>query len=712
MIRRAAYLLTCLTLVLAMGCTARRHLNSGDAAWDAGDMHAAAYHYEQAMSHRSSLQRDSAFLSRLAFAQSRDAYDTAVQLRREGAFTSAVQLLEIAIEKDPSFEAAHELMPQVQAEATRKFYGEAVAAADRGDLDAAGAHLDRAMQYDRSNPEVLFAIASLSPGTLAEGTPGLAEYRQGVSLSAELRWALAEQSMQAAVGLNPGLLPARAGLKTAKTRQDESLQQMRNVEMLMGQRNMGQAIADLERALIVWPTNPQALSFLSQAQAQRALAVERFNAANRAAADGDWDQAIAIAQSGYDIDISYGPLNIMRRDLPDRAATYYTHQGDGLLDADDLDAAFAAYGRALSYSGSHREANRGIASVYSAWAAQLESADRPGAALLHYTRALSFQEIPAASEGVARTTAVVQNRVGMGIGLSLSNDWQGGTIDPGMVGDAVFNALSANASRGLAVQGEALPYTLRLTLRQATIDQQLAGTRNRTQHYTTTELRHNDEYDRVADRLRRETETLHRYCDDYQRSVGHSHHGHDPFHDTGYSHLYNRVENQEREVADWQRRLSRTPHQIEFTVNHTWPYTVETYSKTGQLVVLAELIDTASGAVIDQAEHRASFATRDDQVLNANPSVGVRYDRLDLPGDASIRSRLIADHTGQTVPWAIELAVDHRLSAITAQVDALLAANEPEAGLEAQVDAALLIRLVDPESSTQSLRTLIRQHTR
>lgn len=710
----AALLITGSLVVLLTGCTAYRHNKAGDAAASTGDMRSAVYHYERALDHKERYTRDAKFLTKLATARSRVAYDEARQLRAEGRYEPAIDQLRESMRQDPGYAEPAALLPVVLKEAARWRYTQALAAADAGDLAAARDHLTRSMQHDLTDESVSYAMASLTPDALNAETPGLADYRQGLSQSAQRRWAIAEQTLLTSVAANGGLLPARAALHDARAQLAEARRLQRDGQALIDQLTMGPAIKSLNRSLDIWPFNTQASELLTQAKEQQALADAQFAKATQAAGQAKWDDAIALADSGLAIDRSHPGLDELRGALPRRAAADHTRRGDAHLDEGELDQAHQSYKRALSYRSTYGNARKGIATVYAAWGAGHELADQYGAALLNYAKGQSYTRTKSLNDGVVRTSAALRDR--LGVGLSINADEQRrGDIDPRQLNSALVGSLQANASRGLSIQNQGTPYELRLSISNATIDERLTNTSRRTHRYTTEELRHNPDYARVARRYDHECAVLRRYEADLSSFRCRGHLDKSPcdcFNSGRYNQLKNQVSRQRRVVNSAKHDLDCTPRQIRITLHHDWDYTVETYTKTGELKVITELIDTASGKTVKSFTHQASFAQSDDRTLNSNPSVGVRHDDLNLSSDNTVRGALTDELASAAGPWAVNALIDHRLARISASIDVFEEAGKTAEALEARVDSAILIGIVDRKASEQAIDKLSELHTK
>jgi len=913
-----------LSLVLALflaGCAAQKHLDAGDAAAAAGDMHGAVYHYERALGIDDSLARDKAFRTKLAVAEARVAYDRAVELREQGDYEEAIEQLRLAMKRDAGYEAPRQLLPQVRVEASRVRYVRAVEAADAGDLGQARVHLERSLQQDMTNERSAFALASLSPERLPADTAGLATYQRGLDLSAERVWPAAETALAQAVGEGPGLLPARAALHRARTKLERSrryagegadhlaerrigpaidrlelslevwpgnepaqrslararerlasadaklaeaadaaanrrweqaialaerglaidashagLQQSLNkysgmaaadyddqgdelfakkqlveaeqayaraVELdpsLMSARTslratqdklararslttagqghidalqMAGAITALEQSLDIWPFNDRSHTLLGHAKEQRRQAGDRYNAAFEASKVGAWDPAIELANEALALDRSYAGLSELRAELPYDAAADYTQRGKAQLKAGQLDAAQTAYAQALGYVDGFESARSGMASVYEARGAALEARGLLGAALLHYAVGRGYQPEHRVAEAARRMTSSVRGRVGMGLSVSVEPA-RGGAVGPNELGRSLTGVLGRYQSAGLGVNAKGSPYIMNVVIGDATIDQRLVNSVARTHGYSIIELRHNDAYDHLVACLKHERHVLHdRKCayddilhersvalrkaealrppskptkpgspptkkpdqDDasYQRELRRHQErvqvyerdlliwrskqqrflralGHYKGLGKKKDRVYSDYLRQKRAVDDLRHKLAHTPHQIEVVVPQQWPYTVETHALLGRLAVTTQLIEAATGKVVRQSNHEASYSDRDDLVLNARPDIGLREDRLSLASDNQVRQSMTRDVASDAAPWAVNAAVQHRLGLIGKRAEQLRQAGDAEGALEAEVDAAVLLHIVDREASSKQIGVLADRH--
>ncbi|MFI4860870.1 MAG: hypothetical protein ACIAXF_09345 [Phycisphaerales bacterium JB063] len=697
-------------VVLLAGCSTRNYLRKADEAAEHGDMRSALHYYERALSSRGSLADDDDFVQKLRIAQSRVAFEDAVALRGRGHFEASARKLHESLDYDPGFGQAVELLGVVNAQAASQRYDQALASADRGDLNAANEHLRIAQAHDTSNEDVVAAMASLRLEVLPANTPGLAPFEAGLTRSGERRWDAAAGLYRESIGLNRNMLPARAALAEANAQLAESRRLSDSGAARIRESRISAAIPILENALAVWPFNEPAQASLTQARGVLAEADAKFSQAVAAGEASDWDGAIAAAEAGLVLDQSHARLRDLRPQLGLRAATDYTQRGAGHADAGELEAARDAFLRALSYKHPHSPAQRGLADVYLAWGRSHEQAGRVGAALLHYNRGQTYMATSGIAEGRSRTLAAIYGGLEMTLDVEAGETPLGLAVSGDRLGEALRQRAQRSAPAGLSVRSDQPRFVLEAEVAEARISQQLVNTTTRSHQYYVDEPRPNPEYARLVDRLNDYQRQLDRLERDYHSHVGpnHGHHHHDP-HTPENNHLnrlVQQMETKQRQISQTSRQLRNTPATVLVPISHTYRYTVETYAKIGSLTVASRLIDTATGEVIETFTDEASFEDSDTTIRDARPEIGLRPDALHLADDSTIAGSLAHDAAQRTTQRAIESAVMYELDRVRAFGAQQLEAGRADAALEIEVAAALLIGMVDADASGRVLDRL------
>lgn len=695
----------------SFGCAGRQYHQAGDAAASHGDMRSAYYNYERALAHDSGLRRDPEFMGKLARAEAQVAYDDAVRLQQAGRYEAALQKLEMAVQRDPGSVQAAALLNQLRPQAARERYDSALDAADQGDLATASRNLYAAAAYDPDNPSIRAAQASITPDRLSPETPGLTAFRAGDNHAKQREWRQALNQAETAIAANPDLLPART-LRFAATRQLNASQQLvdRGGSLLRA-RQVGQSIADFQEALEVWPGNEQAQRLLGEAEQAREQADARFAEANAFAAEQNWDRAISVADAGLEIDRSHANLAGLRRQLPTRAAEDATRRGRSHLQSGEVAEAESAFRQALNYVERYEPAQRGMAEAYQAWGVKLEQDGRFGAALLHYRVGRGYSSIGTVNDGVARNYSAI--RTGLGMGLVYVVDGPDvSAIDTRTVSRAVGSALAPAERAGIALGGEDVPYSFVTRITTARVDQEMVRAQTQRHRYVVQEWQHNAEYDRIGARHQQEDRHYQQLSRQYQRRVGHSHRQHDPHHDHHAQHLYNDICEHERIVNQLHHQLRNTPRQIQVDVPYDYEFIVESHRMTGQLVTRTELIDNATGDVIDSFDSRTGFEATDDTIRNPRPEIGLSPDPLELPERGRVETDLSQQIAAEISGRTISAMIQHRIGQFREQSTALREAGDADAALEIDVQAAVLLGMIDQKGMNQMLDRLGQQYTR
>ncbi|MEM9021143.1 MAG: hypothetical protein AAGC44_11305 [Planctomycetota bacterium] len=699
-----------LITVASVGCAGQRHLRAGDSAYAQGDMRTALYSYQQAASHKSSLYNDPAFVQRMAIAESRVAYQDAQRLHAAGRYEAAVQKLQVAIERDPGFEPAQRLLEQVRPLAAKERLDLAIRAADHGNLALAERELAAAAIHDPGNPDIINARASLTPDRLAPETPGLAAFREAESLARERDWQQARDSAQAAIQQNPYLMPARALRYTSDRGLDASRAQANTGSRFLSEKRIGPALVALRESLAIWPNNESARAWLKQATAAREQADRLYAQTNELASKRKWDDAIAKVAAGLEIDLSHEGLLGLQRELPTRAAEDATRIGREHLTQGRIEEAEQSFRHALSYKRDHEPALRGMAETFDAYGKALEAAGRPGAALLHYHMGRSYARIGTVNEGYDRNFFGI--RAGLGIGLDFSVQGGGNPdLNPRLMSSAIGSSLNSAKRAGIAI-GNGQPYTIRSRITEAGVDVRLVNRQDRIHKYIVQEWRPNPEHARLVAYYQRENHLLQQLCRRYERQTGHSHHTHDPHYDAHLNRLYDQICRKQDLVNRIQRDLNRCPDKIQVDVEYGWEYIHETHEMTGTLVMQTELIENATGRVIDSFQSRTGFDVRDETVLNPNPEVGLRPDPLELPDPARAAADMAGEVASEITGRAVNAVVQHRLAEMGGQAAALREAGKTQEALEIDVRAAILLGMIDERGMAGMLDRLGREYTR
>lgn len=312
------------------------------------------------------------------------AYETGLLLHREGEYEAAIGQYIEAIGLDPSLDRAYAALTDAQVAGAQARLALAIESADAGDLLRAAEHARRAAQLDGENADAVAAAASLGAVEEVLAEAQRAPYAQGRQLASERQWKLAAERFAVVVEASPMYLPARAALHRAAYFQSRS-EAMANAGIaLLQSRRLGPAVEQLSGAVAIWPYHPDAGALLEQAQAGIEEASDRAMRAQRAASAGDLIQAAQLAESALETDSSNQPARDVLRDAQRGLADGEVAQGERKLTEMDYRAARARFEQAMGYVNHYPPARRGLAQSFLQQGEALESAERPGAALLSY----------------------------------------------------------------------------------------------------------------------------------------------------------------------------------------------------------------------------------------------------------------------------------------------------------------------------------------
>lgn len=312
------------------------------------------------------------------------AYETGLLLHREGEYEAAIGQYIEAIGLDPSLDRAYAALTDAQVTGAQARLALAIESADAGDLLRAAEHARRAAQLDGENADAIAAAASLGAVEEVLAEAQRAPYAQGQQLASELQWKLAAERFVSVVEASPMFLPARAALHRAAYFQSRS-EAMANAGIAMLQsRRLGPAVEQLSGAVAIWPYHPDAAALLEQAQAGIEEASDQAMRAQRAASAGDLAEAAQLAESALETDSSNQPARHVLRDAQRGLADGEVARGERELTEMDYRAARARFEQAMGYVNHYPPARRGLAQSFLQQGEALESAERPGAALLAY----------------------------------------------------------------------------------------------------------------------------------------------------------------------------------------------------------------------------------------------------------------------------------------------------------------------------------------
>ncbi len=157
-------------------------------------------------------------------------------------------------------------------------------------------------------------------------------------------------------------------------------------------------------------------------------------------------------------------------------------------------------------------------------------------------------------------------------------------------------------------------------------------------------------------------------------------------------------------VRDAAHRLDCEPRLVRESFRAHWPYTLEVHAMTGEASSVANIVDVAANnKVINSLSVNPIFNVSDKLVLNANPSVGLREDRLVLPSNAVAYRTLVQSMAKKTAPALIEAAAVERANAFIREANAQARAGRADLDLEARMTAMVILESIRPKEAQKIL---------
>ncbi|MEM7625994.1 MAG: hypothetical protein AAF333_10230 [Planctomycetota bacterium] len=300
-----ALLTLALTIVLG-GCAAQRHLKHAEAALLADDPVSARHHFRRALEHDSKLADKPEFAEDFRVAKRDAAVVEGERALRDRQPWDAIERFEVALRLEPEWSSAVDGLVRAHQDAADQRHASALAAADAGDLPAARAALDDALQHVPDHPRANAALVSL---TLAEDRQP-EPFRQASRSLSQRDWDAGLAALRRSISSVPDFLPARAVLPAALD--DAAQDHLDRGRSALAAGQFDDADAALRRVSDYRPEHPEldpALGAVHLARADADFAADRTGAAwveyrkaeHRLAGHPDRDAARAGAQRAADL---------------------------------------------------------------------------------------------------------------------------------------------------------------------------------------------------------------------------------------------------------------------------------------------------------------------------------------------------------------------------------------------------------------------------
>lgn len=166
------------------------------------------------------------------------------------------------------------------------------------------------------------------------------------------------------------------------------------------------------------------------------------------------------------------------------------------------------------------------------------------------------------------------------------------------------------------------------------------------------------------------------------------------------------LEDSECELARAKRALDRAPATVTEVTVHHWPYEWKEYRKAGRFELWIDVGGISGTGNPEKQSVDYKVTASDEEILNANPDVGVDPDFLELPQDEWIRNKLIADAAHDLTTRIRRAVLAARVNEWQQAMNELRAQGTPADALEAGVNAGLVLETYDRAAATRLMNSL------
>lgn len=704
-----------LAAVVLCGCAAQKYRNQADDFYERGNMEQAARLYRQALREKNSYRRNDDFMARYNHASSRDAYRQAKLLEGGDLFEKAVARYAEALKFDRQYTEARQALEQANRLAARKRYEQALGAADLGDLKQAEDHLRIALRYDPHHAAAQAALNHLGAASVRAPTDPL--YHQALSDNRERRWARAKRKLEELLAANPNHLSARVVRHEADQQIAASNTTTGRAEQQLQAKRLQQAVGTLEAALAVWPYNTRALGLLNDTKSLLTSVEKLYEAAKQLLADEKWESATLAAEKGLEVYPYHEGLQQVRREVGEKAARQYNRRGDAALQNRQYEQAAGAYHAALRYQPSNSHAKKGLANIYLQLADTAEQAGQPGAALVYH---LLANDHDASGSGATfnrrRSDAIHRADASVALALAGPAETTGHTQQ---IAAALSSDIPKNAPQAVRVVTAANSrYLIEVAVTGAQVSQRLVSRQQHVYQYAVEstvinpvpdKLRHGIHYisneiddlkDRAAARARFERQRLANLDPPRQ---------YNPERDPQYQRTWDRIKQLRRRRDHMTYRLRHEPSSVVVSEARGHPYAVLAYEKKAVMQLSVTLKDRAGGNVLRQWSASDQITVQDTATENAAPRIGLPADPLALPDDAQLLDDLREKMQAPLAEPIARQIVSERARQLRHAADAERRAGRQAQALERQVESAMLLNTIGPNTAKPQIESLIAQ---
>jgi len=397
------------------------------------------------------------------------------------------------------------------------------------------------------------------------------------------------------------------------------------------------------------------------------------------AGDKQWDAALDTVNQARAMHRQYPRVDAVERQVRVAAAEHFAAQGKSLRLTGAWRKALDQYQVARDYLPIHEGARVGTIIVYKDQAEAAEQANQLGVAWLWYKQAATLnsqQAIHRANRLHTRIIDEVQPIVAL----------DGSHNDPSIAANSAqliahihqhWKALRQPAM-SLVPKPDQQPLTVTLHVPRASVSSERISRHEHLHEYIVEHevpnpripelrraLRHarahlrdvQSRYDRCEHEYHRASRHDDPHSPEYQRKMAHHRRSRDDAHRD--------LKRAKARVHTLEHELSCEPATILIESTEHWPYVVESYRKQGRVTATYRIQFAGTGPALGQGQATKTQEHIDNQLIGANPRIGLKHDALDLPPDDQVRATLI-------VQAAADLARDVRDELLRIQARAVL----------------------------------------
>lgn len=645
--------------ILLTGCAVTRHLDNADRAINSGDWLRAKTQLESALKKKPSLLDKPEFVKKLDQVRIEATLIEAKLAIRRKQWANAINKLTMLLEMDPVHDEAQILLKQCGQYAADDFYAKARLFADQGDREKTLELLEKALSYNPDHEKAGTAAYSLNAPAAALSPESRELFERAERFHKRKKWNDAEAVYRQLIKREPAHHFSRIRLHAVRDIMEKTTEILNNADSLFKTKQLERCRKQLDRAFALSPHNDRAIA-LQKKLNKLFEQIKTFMKNARLLSD---DNHFVDARNSLQAALTRFPGNDeaiqFRRELNNRAASFFTAQGNTYINNEKLDEAKQKYRTALDFHGAFTAALQGLGNIDQKRAEQAEKENLPGLALLYYMRGNDFYPTDQRHQQALKLKNKLIHTLESPAYLTLT----GGGISEFEFARILETQLDSRLKPPL-VRKNALTEKskeIRLRLSGPAISTELIASRNRVHTYYVDVSIPNPDLPDLKNRVficERDAHNKHRtyltLWNNYQTAKSTA----DPNNPNTPSYLASLKQKAERAQREWndaeydykkaKRKLERAPATVTVQRKKNWNYTVKTYKKTGRMTIRFDIAESSLSA-----QTVSKKIDRDDtEIINPNPSIGLKSDNLEFPSDRWYRENLLkntADEAAQTI---------------------------------------------------------------